>query len=151
MAAKSLNKVLLIGNLTKDPELRSTPSGKQVASFGLATSNSWRDSQSGEQKESVEFHNVVAWDKLAEICNSYLKKGSKVYVEGSLTTHSWDAEDGSKRYRTDIRANDIIMLSPKGSVESAGSSEETSPEEDVPVDIPGTSGEETLADDELPF
>lgn len=113
MSARSLNKVQLIGNLTRDPEIRYTNSGTPVATFGVATNKSWKDTN-GELKEIAEFHNVVAWNKMAEICQQLLAKGMKVYIEGSLTTRSWEAEDGATRYKTEVRVNDMILLDSKG-------------------------------------
>ncbi len=113
--AMSLNKVQLIGNLTRDPEMRQIPGGQFVTSFGLATNLSWTD-QSGQKQDKAEFHNIVAWRKLAEICGQYLKKGSKCYIEGRLQTRSWEAEDGSKKYKTEIVAENMIMLDKKGEV-----------------------------------
>ncbi len=104
-----LNKVMIIGRLTRDPEVKSTPSGQTVANFSVATSMKWKD-QSGGDKEKTEFHNVVAWRKLAEIIGQYLKKGSQVYLEGRLETRNWDGDDGKKRYRTEIIADNMIML-----------------------------------------
>lgn len=104
-----LNKVMIIGRLTRDPELKTTPSGQNVANFSVATSMKWKD-QSGGDKEKTEFHNVVAWRKLAEIIGQYLKKGSQVYIEGRLETRNWDGDDGKKRYRTEIIADNMIML-----------------------------------------
>ncbi len=100
---------MLIGNLTRDPEIRTTPNGKTVASFGVATNSSWTDA-SGQKQEKVEFHNIVAWGKLAEICGQYLGKGRKVYVEGRLQTRDWEGKDGVKRQRTEIVAENMIML-----------------------------------------
>jgi len=100
---------MLIGNLTRDPELRATPSGQSVVSFGVATNRRWTD-QSGERKEEAEFHEVVAWGKLAEICNQILSKGRKVYIEGRLHTRSWEAPDGTKKFRTEIIASDMRAL-----------------------------------------
>lgn len=111
--AMSLNKVQIIGNLTRDPEMRQIPGGQTVTTFSVATSYSWTD-QSGQKQEKTEFHNVVAWRKLAEICGQYLKKGSKVYIEGRLQTRDWEGEDGVKRYRTEILADNMIMLDSKG-------------------------------------
>lgn len=111
--AMSLNKVQLIGNLTRDPEMRQIPGGQVVTSFGLATNLSWTD-QSGQRQDKPEFHNIVAWRKLGEICGQYLKKGSKCYIEGRIQTRSWEADDGSKRYRTEIVAENMIMLDRKG-------------------------------------
>ncbi len=108
----NLNKAMLIGNLTRDPESRSTPNGQNVTSFGLATNLVWTD-QSGQKQQKTEFHNIVAWRKLADICAQYLRKGSKVYIEGRLQTRDWEAEDGSKRYRTEIVAENMIMLDSK--------------------------------------
>lgn len=113
MASRSLNKVLLIGNLTRDPEMRYTNSGTPVVTFGLATNKSWKDT-TGEVKELAEFHNLVAWNKMAEICQQLLAKGMKVYIEGSLNTRSWEAEDGSTRYKTEVRVDDMILLDSKG-------------------------------------
>ncbi len=108
-----LNKTMLIGNITRDPELRSTSSGQSVASFSLATNRVWKDQNSGERKSAAEFHNIVAWGKLAEICGQYLRKGSKVYVEGRLQTRSWQGQDGNKRYTTEIVMENMIMLDRK--------------------------------------
>ena len=115
MAGKSLNKVTLIGNLGKEPELSYTASGIAVAKFSIATNERWKD-QEGAVQERTEWHNIVAWRKLAEICGQYLKKGSKVYLEGKLQTRSWDDKNtGVKRYTTEIIADDLIMLDSKGS------------------------------------
>lgn len=108
--SSSVNKVILVGNLGKDPELRYTPSGVAVATFSIATSESWTD-KDGVKQEKTEWHRIVAWRKLAEICGQYLTKGKKVYIEGSLQTRSWDDKDGSKHYTTEIVAKDMIMLS----------------------------------------
>lgn len=109
----NLNKVMLIGNLTRDPESRNIASGSNVTNFGIATNLVWTDDQ-GQKQQKVEFHNIVVWRKLAEICDKYLKKGSKIYVEGRLQTSSWDAEDGTKRYKTEIVMENMIMLDNKG-------------------------------------
>ena len=114
MSARSLNLVQLIGNLTRDPEIRYTANGTAVATFGIATNKSWKD-EAGEQKELTEFHNLVAWGKLGEICQQLLKKGMKIYVQGSLTTRSWqDEASGVMRYRTEVRVDDMIILDNKG-------------------------------------
>ncbi|MFH0831120.1 MAG: single-stranded DNA-binding protein [Parcubacteria group bacterium] len=105
-----LNKVMLIGNITQDPEVRTTPQGQNVCSFSVATNLTWTD-QSGQRQSRAEFHNIVAWRKLADICAQYLQKGKKVYVEGRLQTRSWDGKDGVKRYRTEVVADNMIMLS----------------------------------------
>lgn len=109
MGARSLNKVTLIGNLTRDPELRYTPSGTAVCTFGLATNRSWT-THTGETKEETEFHRIVAWNKLGELCVQLLAKGRKAYVEGRLSTHAWTAQDGTQRTTTEIVIEDMIIL-----------------------------------------
>lgn len=109
MASRSLNKVMLIGNLTRDPELRYTPQGTAVANFGIATNRDWAGSD-GQKQESVEFHNVVAWSKLGELCDQLLHKGSKVYVSGRLQTRDWAGDDGKKRYKTEVIIDQMILL-----------------------------------------
>lgn len=109
-----LNKAMIIGRLTRDPEGRTTPQGTPVTSFSVATNFRWKD-QSGNLQEKVEYHDIVAWRRLAEVINQYLKKGSKVYIEGRLQTRSWDDQSGNKRYRTEIIADNMIMLDSKGS------------------------------------
>lgn len=104
-----LNKAMIIGRLTRDPEVRTTPSGQTVANFSIATNRVWTD-QSGAQQKKVEYHNIVAWRKLAEICAEYLKKGKQIYLEGHLQTRDWQGQDGVKRYRTEIIADQMIML-----------------------------------------
>ena len=106
---RSVNKVILIGNLTRDPEMKETQSGQPITTFGIATNREWNTSDS-ERKKSTEFHEVVAWSKLAEICNNYLKKGKLVYLEGYLKTKSWETETGEKRFRTEVVLQDMIML-----------------------------------------
>lgn len=120
--AGSLNRAELIGNLTADPELRSTTSGQQVASFSIATNRSWTNAQ-GEKQEQADYHNIVAWGKLAELCSQYLGKGRKVFVEGRLQTRDWEGQDGVKRYRTEIVANEVIFLDRAGANAGGGSSE----------------------------
>ncbi len=110
MARRGVNKVILLGNVGGDPELRYTPSGAGVANFSIATNESWTDKNSGERQERTEWHRIVAWGRLAEICNQYLRKGSKVYIEGRLQTRSWEGQDGQRRYTTEIVANEMQML-----------------------------------------
>jgi single-strand DNA-binding protein len=110
----NLNKVMLIGNLTRDPEVRQTANGKSVASFAVATNMVWQDA-SGNKQERAEFTNVVAWGKLADICGRYLKKGGKIYVEGRLQTRDWTGKDGIKRYSTEVVLENMIMLDSRGS------------------------------------
>lgn len=140
--ANSLNKVQLIGNLTKDPELRQTPNGNSVCSYTVATNLTWKDSN-GQRQDKAEFHNVVSWGKLAEICGQYLQKGKKVYIEGRLQTRDWEAEDGSKRYKTEIVAENMIMLS-QGSVSDGYDSPSSQP-------APVQSGSDDISIDDLPF
>ena len=121
--AKSFNQAIIMGNLTRDPELRSTPSGQQVASFAVATNRTWND-PSGERKEAVEFHEVVAWGKLGELAAQYLAKGRKVMVIGRLQTQSWE-KDGVKQRRTEIVASDINFLDAPGA--AAATSEAPEP------------------------
>lgn len=142
-----LNKAMIIGRLTRDPEVRTTPSGQNVASFGVATNLVWNDS-SGQKQEKVEFHNVVAWRKLADICGQYLKKGSKVYIEGRMQTRTWEGQDGSKKNRTEIVAENMIMLDGKGgssagafSASNGGSAKDKSQ----------TTGEEEISVEDIPF
>ena len=108
-----LNKAMLIGNLGADPELRYTQSGVAVASLRIATSRRWKDKE-GQQQEQTEWHNIVAWDRLGEICNEYLHKGSKIYVEGRLQTRKWQDQSGNDRYTTEIVASDVQFLTPRG-------------------------------------
>ncbi len=111
--ARSLNKVQLIGNLTRDPELRYTPNGNAVCSFSIATNRNWT-TDSGEKREEVDFHKIIAWNKLGELCSQFLVKGRKVYVEGRLTTRSWTGQDGAQKSTTEVVINDMILLDSKG-------------------------------------
>jgi len=105
----SVNKVILIGNLGKDPEIRTTPQGTTLARFSVATTTAWKDA-SGAKQERTEWHDIVAWEKLAQICGEYLQKGKQVYVEGSLQTRSWEDQNGQKRYKTEVKASNVVML-----------------------------------------
>src|SRR5437016_11691490 len=122
--SKSVNKVILIGNLGKDPEVKFTPQGTAVAKFSLATNERYKD-KSGEWQDRTEWHNIVAWQRLAEIAGEYLKKGRSVYIEGRLRTDSWDdKETGQKKYRTEIVANDLVLLGGREAGGGSGSGEE---------------------------
>src|SRR5215210_4383876 len=110
---RSVNKVMLIGNLTRDPELRHTKEGTPVASFGLATNRNWTEGETDEKREETDFHRIVAWGKLAELCEKYLKKGRKVYVEGRLHSHSWVDSEGFQKAVTEIIIDDMVMLDSK--------------------------------------
>ena len=141
--AKSLNKVMLIGNLGKDPELRYTTSGVAVATFSLATNESWKD-QDGNQQERTEWHNIVAWRKLAEICGEWLKKGKKVYIEGRIQTRSYDDKNtGAKKYITEIVADNMIMLDGAPGRQDAGSAAPAASDEQAPAGA--------AKNDDLPF
>ena len=119
MASRGVNKVILVGNLGQDPETRYMPSGGAVTNVSIATSESWKDKQSGEQKERTEWHRVVFFNRLGEIAGEYLKKGSKVYVEGKLVTRKWQGQDGQDRYTTEIHANHMQMLDSRGDGQQA--------------------------------
>ena len=143
----NLNKAMIIGNLTRDPEMRNTPSGAQVASFSVATSLVWTD-QSGQKQQKSEFHNIVAWRKLAEICGQYLRKGAKVYVEGRLQTTEWAGQDGIKRYRTEIVLENMIMLDRQGATASNSGNDFQNDIQNVPVD---DAQEEEIRVENIPF
>ena len=119
MARRGVNKVILIGNVGADPELRYTPSGTAVTNFNMATNESWTDN-SGDRQERTEWHRIVVWGRLAEICNQYLRKGSKVYIEGRLQTRNWEGQDGQKRYTTEVVARDMQMLDSRDEMAAGG-------------------------------
>ncbi len=156
-----LNKAMIIGNLGQDPELRYTPSGVAVANFSVATSEKWKD-KDGNDQEKTEWHRVVIWRKLAEICGEYLKKGSKVYLEGKLQTRSWEDDNGVKRYATEIVVNQMQMLDRKASgatppapddsqaPPSTTTGQSSSPEQEQPKDAAQTPVKEEEEND-LPF
>ncbi|MEX0668726.1 MAG: single-stranded DNA-binding protein [Candidatus Saccharimonadales bacterium] len=123
--ARSFNQVILVGNLTRDPELKTIPSGQSVATFGMATNRVWTD-QNGDQQEQADFHNVVAWAKLAELAEQYLSKGRRVMVIGRLHTRSWEDDDGKKNYRTEIVASEINFLDGPGGSEAGDASSSSS-------------------------
>ncbi len=141
MSKGTVNKAILIGRLGADPELKYTPSGAAVVNFNIATDESWTDT-SGVKQERTEWHRIVAWRKLAEICGEYLKKGSRVYIEGQLQTRSWEGQDGVKRYTTEIVARNMQMLDAKG----AGGQPPT-PQEPQSL----STSEKAEGEDDLPF
>ncbi|MEK7189312.1 MAG: single-stranded DNA-binding protein [Patescibacteria group bacterium] len=145
-----LNKVMLIGNITQDPEVRTTPSGVSVTSFGLATNFVWTDA-SGQKQEKAEFHNIVAWRRLAEIMGQYLHKGSKIYIEGRLQTRSWDDQSGNKRYRTEVIADNMIMLDRKGQSSGPSNSEPSYAQQEPPQQSKPQSTEEEISVEDIPF
>lgn len=130
-----LNRATLIGNVTRDPELRTTATGQTVCSFGVATNQAWTDAQ-GQKQQRAEFHNLVAWGKLAEICGQYLGKGRKIYVEGRIQTREWEAPDGQKRNRTEIVADNMIMLDKK---------DPNAAPRPLPPSVPGSASSPTVA------
>ena len=142
----NLNKAMLIGNVTRDPETKTTPSGQTVTTFGVATNLVWTDN-SGQQQKKAEFHNIIAWRKLAEICGKYLKKGSKVYVEGRLQTTDWTGNDGVKRYRTEIVLENMIMLDGRQGGEFGGAPRNN----DIPEISVEENGDEEIRVENIPF
>ncbi len=136
-----VNKVILIGNLGKDPEVRTLDSGVKVANFSLATTESYKN-RNGERVENTEWHNIVLWRGLAEVADTYLKKGNQVYIEGKIRTRSWDDKDGNKRYITEILADNMTML---------GSRQNGSASSNDPKPQPETEAPEPAPDDDLPF
>lgn len=144
----SLNKAQIIGNLTRDPELKSTQSGQAVCTVGVASNRRWTDS-SGVKHEEAEYHNIVCWGKLAEICAEYLKKGAKVFFEGRLKTRNWEDESGVKHYRTEIVAEDMIMLSPKGHTE--GGNYDDAPASSSTPEPKAVTTDDEISPEDLPF
>ena len=145
----NVNKVIILGNVTRDPEIRTTPNNQIVASFGVATNRFWTDKQTGEKKQMVEFHNVVCWRKLAEIAQKFLKKGSLLYVEGRLQTRSWQDQAGNKRNRTEIVA-ERIQLGPRGA-KTTPTPETTEEKVKEVEEIPLEKENEEINPEEIPF
>ncbi len=148
--AFSLNRATVLGNVTRDPEMRTTKTDQSVVSFSVATSRRWKDQASGELKEASEFHNCVAWAKLAQTVGTYVRKGSKVYVEGRLQTRSWDDPSGVKKYRTEIIADTVILLDKKGEGPAAGAPNVTAPAADNTAQ-PAAPTEEEINIEDIPF
>ena len=154
--ASSVNKTILIGNLGQDPETRTTPGGTTVTNIRVATSESWRDKQSGEMKENTEWHSVVLWNKLGEIAAEYLRKGSQVYLEGRLQTRKWQDKQGNDRYTTEIVASEMQMLGGRGG--GGGAAQETRDRRDTGAEAyaqssgGGSAGAAAADfDDDIPF
>ena len=143
MARSGINKVILVGNLGKDPDMRYTAGGDAVANLSIATSESWNDNQTGEKKEKTEWHRVVFFRRIAEVCGEYLKKGSSVYIEGSLRTRDWEDDQGNKRYTTEIIGREMQMLGGRRSEDNVDQSPQ--------MNSSSTQPEEGLTDDEIPF
>jgi len=138
MSTRSLNKVMLIGNLTRDPELRYTPTGAAVCTIGLATNRMWT-TEAGEKKEETEFHRVVAWNKLAELCSQLLTKGRKIYVEGRLRTNSWTGTDGAQRSTTEIVIEDMVILDSRRPVTGVGAVAGEEAGQEAAAEVPATT------------
>ena len=151
--ARGVNKVILVGNLGKDPEMKYTASGAAIANITVATSESWNDKQSGERVEKTEWHRVVFFRRLAEIVGEYLRKGSQVYIEGKLQTRKWQDQNGQDRYTTEVVANDMQMLGSRGG-ESGGASQgggfRKNPQAQQPA-APANTGGGGFDDDDIPF
>jgi single-strand DNA-binding protein len=148
--ARGINKVILIGNLGKDPETRYMPSGGAVTNVTLATSESWKDKNTGEPQERTEWHRVVFFNRLGEIAGEYLKKGSKVYVEGSLRTRKWQGQDGQDRYTTEIVANEMQMLDSRGGSTSFEAPQSQGAPRSQPASAPSSVPDNDF-DDDIPF
>ena len=148
--AKSVNKVILAGRLGRDPELKYTASGVPFCRFSMATDDVWNDKASGERQERTEWHNIVAWDRLAEICNQYLTKGRLVYIEGSLQTREWDDQEGNKRKTTEIRARDMVLLG--SPAENAGGVQRRTADVAAGASPAAAAApSSTITDDDIPF
>ena len=150
--ARGINKVILIGNLGRDPETRYSQGGNPITNFSVATSDSWRDKQSGEQQDRTEWHNVVCFSRLAEIAGEYLRKGSKVYIEGSLRTSNWE-KDGQKHYRTEVIAREMQMLDGRGGGGGDGGGPPSGFESSAPPSKPQNAPtlKDDDFDDDIPF
>jgi single-strand DNA-binding protein len=144
-----LNRATLLGRLTRDPEIRSTPTGQSVATIGIATGRVWTD-QAGVKQERTEFHNCVLWGKLADIAGQYLSKGRKVYIEGRIETRDWTGQDGVKRYRTEIVVENMIMLDGARGTGTPNSTSPTSPQNDFPTQNSSSPDDEIKVED-IPF
>lgn len=153
--ARGINKVILIGNLGQDPETRAMPSGSSVTNLRIATSESWKDKQSGEMKERTEWHSVAMFGRLAEIAGEYLRKGSQVYIEGSLRTRKWQDKQGNDRYTTEIIASDMQMLGARGGGGAmgggSGGGRNRGGADEYSQSSPATSTEGGEFDDDIPF
>jgi len=169
MARSGINKVILVGNLGQDPEVKYMPNGDAVVNVSIATSESWQDKGTGENREKTEWHRVVMFRRLGEIAGEYLKKGSKVYIEGKLQTRKWQAQDGSDRYTTEVVANDMQMLDSRGQGGGMGGGAsmggaaaggaaaggfapaQSAPQGSAPASQPATPSTNDVFDDDIPF
>lgn len=155
--ARGVNKVILIGNLGADPEVRYTANGTAVTNFSLATTDQWKDRQTGERQERTEWHRLVIFSRLAEIAGEYLKKGSKVYIEGRLQTRKWQGKDGQDRYTTEVVVNDMQMLDARGGgtasyagTSQGGGQQQAQSQQPQPQPAPVDQGFDDM-DDDIPF
>lgn len=148
----SVNKVILLGRLGKDPELKYTQGGTPVANFSLATDETWKD-QSGEKQQRTEWHNIVAWKKLAEICGQYAKKGQQIYIEGKIQTRKWEDKDGNTRYTTEVVVSNLVLIGKKeGGGDESGAEDRPSRGSTKRAPAPATSGDGLeITDDDIPF
>ena len=146
MARSGINKVILVGNLGQDPDVKYTAGGAAVTTLSIATSESWKDKDTGNEQERTEWHRVVLWRRLAEIAGEYLKKGSKVYIEGSLQTRKWE-QDGITRYTTEVIGRDMQFLDSRGSTNNSDSYDQSPPEGQEAQDVSQSS----IEDDDIPF
>ncbi len=150
--ARGVNKAIIVGNLGRDPEVRYSANGNAIANVTIATTESWKDRQSGERQEKTEWHRVVFFSRLAEIAGEYLKKGSQVYIEGRLQTRKWEDRDGNERYTTEIVANEMQMLGGRGGGDSQSDSPpDYSQAEAAPASRGGGGGQDGDFDDDIPF
>ena len=149
--ARGVNKAILIGKLGNDPEVRYTPNGNAIANVVLATSSAWRDKQTGELNERTEWHRIVFFNRLAEIVNEYLRKGSKIYIEGSLRTRKWQDKSGIDRYTTEIIANEMQILDNRNSGQSPGKLTESGLPADVEAEVASVNQSTESFDDDIPF
>jgi len=155
--ARGVNKVILVGNLGADPETRYTASGAAITNINIATSESWRDKQTGENQERTEWHRVVFFSRLAEIAGEYLRKGSQVYVEGSLRTRKWQGQDGQDRYTTEVVANEMQMLGSRGgeavqrSAEGGFRDSKPAQKASAPAPSAAPAADDNFAEDDIPF
>lgn len=147
--ANDLNKVMLIGRLGKDPEMHAMPSGDQVANFSVATGSSWKDKETQEKHERVEWHRISVFGGLAKVCGQYLKKGSQVFIEGELRTRKWQDKQGQERYTTEIICQNMQMLGGKN--DGAGAANKPPPPSERPAGAPGRSQKPEDFDDDIPF
>lgn len=151
---RSVNRVTLLGHLGKDPEMKYTPSGQAVTKLRLATSDRWKD-KNGEWQDRTEWHDVVLWAKMAETANQYLNKGSQVFIEGRLQTTSWDDKEGKKHYRTEIVANDMVLLGGRGAGSGGGERPEPARNsragDDLSEPVPASGRGPEITDDDIPF